>query len=588
MKYVYLEITQGIEQGRRYQLRVGPNTIGRNPSNNICIHPDEKFVSTQHAIIYFDSEDSLLIQDIKSRNGTYINDSKVISQQDISFADLIGFGKTGPRLRLICSDEELPPMAEKKPKPVVQSATAPQSNETALPTGDNQSGVFSMGGHKPRELSNGEEADSDRTPIPSSVNIFGDDDDGYGSSGDDNDENNEYGAFPAFGHGSMTMEISNKIIRNELSPQEFNKLIQNERRVKKILGRSDLDHSRKTLLNYMFQLGKNSRKRWLMVISILTSLFIIIVAGLSVQMFQYRDMLKKGLSLEDQLDAYEKRIFEANRNPEQNQEELGRLITEFDMLNQKLSTVKGNIRNDDQQKFYTNETERFIDDLMKRFGETNYHIPPAMVEPVEYHIVVYSTNLKSKVTRYMKRKDLYMPMIRNIFLKNSLPEELGYIAMLESGFNPRALSSAGARGLWQFMPQTGRQFGLRVDEMVDERCDAIKSTYAAAEYFKDLIGIFGGKSSVMFAMAAYNAGEGRVIGALRKIANPIKDRDFWYIYRMGYLAEETNEYIPRVLAMMIIDKDPRKYGFDLEGTDTTGSQAKENDLVDVGIASPKK
>ena len=86
----------------------------------------------------------------------------------------------------------------------------------------------------------------------------------------------------------------------------------------------------------------------------------------------------------------------------------------------------------------------------------------------------------------------------------------------------------------------------------DERLDPEKSTEAAAEYFRDLIGIFGGKSSVMLALAAYNAGEGRVMGALKKIADPLRDRDFWYLYRMGYLAEETNEYIPRVIALIIL------------------------------------
>ena len=145
-----------------------------------------------------------------------------------------------------------------------------------------------------------------------------------------------------------------------------------------------------------------------------------------------------------------------------------------------------------------------------------------------------------------------------------------------------ALSHAGARGLWQFMPKTARQFGLKVNDHVDERIDPQKATYAAAEYFKDLIGIFGGKSSVMLCMAAYNAGEGRVMGALRKIDDPMRNRDFWYIYRMGYLAEETNEYIPRVISFIIISEHPEDYGFgDYSGAGTdTGSLESENDFVE--------
>ena len=172
-------------------------------------------------------------------------------------------------------------------------------------------------------------------------------------------------------------------------------------------------------------------------------------------------------------------------------------------------------------------------------------------------------------------------MISSILRQKNLPEELGYISMLESGFNTHATSAAGARGLWQFMQPTGRRYGLAIEGNVDERLDPQKATLAAAEYFKDLISIFGGKSSVMLAMAAYNAGEGRVMGALRKIDNPLRNRDFWYIYRMGYLAEETNEYIPRVIALMIISQDPQKYGFtpNAAAANNGGDQESETDFI---------
>lgn len=148
--------------------------------------------------------------------------------------------------------------------------------------------------------------------------------------------------------------------------------------------------------------------------------------------------------------------------------------------------------------------------------------------------------------------------------------------MIESGFNPKALSHAGARGLWQFMPHTARKYGLKVDAVSDERIDPPKATYAAAEYLKDLIGIFGAKSSIMLVMAAYNAGEKRVMDALRKIEDPIRDRDFWYIYKMGYLAEETNEYIPRILALMIIDNNREYFGFTNSNTTTAPIVEKVN------------
>jgi membrane-bound lytic murein transglycosylase D len=119
-----------------------------------------------------------------------------------------------------------------------------------------------------------------------------------------------------------------------------------------------------------------------------------------------------------------------------------------------------------------------------------------------------------------------------------------------------------------------------VNDTTDDRTDPAKATGAAAQYFKELIGMFGGKSSVMLCMAAYNTGEGNIMRALRKIDDPMRNRDFWYIYRMGYLADETNEYIPRVIALMIISENPQKYGFAASAGDT-GSLESANDFVDL-------
>jgi membrane-bound lytic murein transglycosylase D len=112
------------------------------------------------------------------------------------------------------------------------------------------------------------------------------------------------------------------------------------------------------------------------------------------------------------------------------------------------------------------------------------------------------------------------------------------------------------------MPKTARDYGLEVSVHRDERTDPEKSTYAAAAYFKDLIAIFGSKSSVMLCMAAYNAGETRIINALKRINDPVNDRDFWYLYKKKWLAEETNEYIPQILALIIISEHMEEYGFE--------------------------
>jgi membrane-bound lytic murein transglycosylase D len=147
-------------------------------------------------------------------------------------------------------------------------------------------------------------------------------------------------------------------------------------------------------------------------------------------------------------------------------------------------------------------------------------------------------------------------MIRNIFQKYGLPEELAYVAMIESGFNPQAVSRAGAKGLWQFMEQTARRYSLRVDRWVDERLDPEKSTVAAALYLRDLFDQFG---SWFLAKAAYNAGELKITEAVLRSGT----KDFWSLTRGRILREETKRFVPAILAAILIGQHPERYGFEI-------------------------
>jgi len=209
----------------------------------------------------------------------------------------------------------------------------------------------------------------------------------------------------------------------------------------------------------------------------------------------------------------------------------------------------------------TSNTLDRINTVLTRFGEDGYRVPPEMVERVEHYLKLYQGSMHGTIALWMERSKRYIPMIRSVFSEKNIPLELAYVSMLESGFNTAAVSHAGAAGMWQFMPNTARHYGLRVGDGVDERNDPEKATRAAAAYFKDLIAIFGSRSSVLLCMAAYNAGEQRVINALKRIDDPVRDRDFWHLYRMGWLAQETNEYIPQVIALIIIFDNPEEYGF---------------------------
>ncbi|PYV41483.1 MAG: murein transglycosylase, partial [Acidobacteria bacterium] len=136
-----------------------------------------------------------------------------------------------------------------------------------------------------------------------------------------------------------------------------------------------------------------------------------------------------------------------------------------------------------------------------------------------------------------------------------------YVVLVESAFVTEDPSPHGAAGLWQFTEATARAYGLTVDETVDERLDVRKSSRAASRYIRDLILDFGSGSSVMLALAAYDAGPGTVKRAMRKVQDPIKQRNFWYLYRVRALPPETREYIPKVFAAMIIGRNPAGFGF---------------------------
>jgi membrane-bound lytic murein transglycosylase D len=200
--------------------------------------------------------------------------------------------------------------------------------------------------------------------------------------------------------------------------------------------------------------------------------------------------------------------------------------------------------------------------LMRTFRMDPESIPEMFMSRVHDQVENFLHRERGFFSRSLSRAGQHLPMIVRIFDEMYLPEELAYVALVESGFNAKAKSPAGAVGLWQFMPKTARDYGLDVspERGTDERDDPVRSTKAAATYFKNLFMDFGA-GSPMLVMAAYNAGEGRVRGALRKGRNPLQERTFWSLLEKQDLTEETNQYVPRILAAIIIAKEPARFGF---------------------------
>jgi len=192
------------------------------------------------------------------------------------------------------------------------------------------------------------------------------------------------------------------------------------------------------------------------------------------------------------------------------------------------------------------------DDVMEE--EKPYHIPVILNDSVESHLEYFKTRGREAFQRWINRSARYLGMMKDIFREKNLPEDLVYVAMIESGFNPFAVSWAKAVGAWQFMPATGKLYGLKIDWWIDERKDPIKSTQAAAEHLKDLHTHFG---SWPLALASYNAGAGKVQRAVLRT----RSEDFWDLKASRHLKPETKNYIPKYMAATIIAKNPEAYGF---------------------------
>lgn len=182
-------------------------------------------------------------------------------------------------------------------------------------------------------------------------------------------------------------------------------------------------------------------------------------------------------------------------------------------------------------------------------------IPLTLNSKVEYFITYFQTAGRKAFARWLSRSERYIPMMKQVLKREKLPEDLVYLAMIESGFSPRAYSSARAVGPWQFMSSTGKRYSLRITPWIDERRDPLKSTVAAAMYLKELYGTFN--KDWYLAAASYNAGENKIQRAI----DIYNSHDFWQLSKGSYLKRETREYVPRLLAAAIIAKEPAKYGF---------------------------
>jgi membrane-bound lytic murein transglycosylase D len=186
-----------------------------------------------------------------------------------------------------------------------------------------------------------------------------------------------------------------------------------------------------------------------------------------------------------------------------------------------------------------------------------YDIPIVVNDAVLKILATFQGQLHEIIARGLARSGRYVPMIRRIFQEEGIPTDLAQVALIESSFLPRARSPRAAHGIWQFMPRTGRQYGLTANAIVDERSDPEKATRAAAKHLVYLHELF---HDWYLALAAYNAGEGKVLRAQERTGL----NDFWQLAASGMLRAQTQNYVPAVIAATLIAKNPAHYGFQIE------------------------
>lgn len=321
--------------------------------------------------------------------------------------------------------------------------------------------------------------------------------------------------------------------------------------------------------------------------------FAFLIIGSLVAVVLYQQSLINGkVDTKGKLDAEIAQI-QTQIQLETDETKLAELVGRLELLTGQAATVTEELESSDKgQKALAKagfdgggnfSIDKEIKRILSEFEADTYAIPPHFKQRVEHYIGEWADPKTRKANGHLRkiweRRKQYWPMIQKAFLEERVPEPMAYVAWQESQFDPEICSWVGARGMWQFMPATGKRYGLQVSSDcertrpaanavhcpcngIDERTDPYKAAKAGAQYLGDLLAEFG-IESFMLAIASYNKGE----AGMRKILRERKlrrrsERDFWHLYYLKLLPEETLEYVPRIVAAAIIGRNPREFGLD--------------------------
>ena len=486
-----LEIMVGPRAGQTQTIEE-TMTVGRSRDNSLSLSDaEDPQISLEHAVLFLKGG-KLFIRDQVSSNGTFVDDRRV-EEAELGNGCAVSLGPNGPHFRIHC------------------------------PSGADRQAV--MPGKLSRPLSRSMSTRPGAVSIRQSAGLGPDDASGLGA---DTSLNLSQSTLRSMEHGEFSPSLLGRMLASESQ----------RGKVKSALGRRRIRQGR---------LAK--------AIAALLVLAVVSALWLFYQNLRYKELLRaqSGMAerirdLESQLEAKE------GTGPDSAKSALVARLRAYERKYMGL-----NIRNRDRIAFYADGLGYRISMALVAFGNQNYLVPEIFIRQVKAHIQAFDGPLRKSVRSAFHRDPSLRGMIERELAAANVPKAFFYLAVNESMLNPLALSPAGARGIWQLMPATARAYGLKVPEnwksvppTLDSRTDPVASTRAAVRHLKDLLQQMG---DVALVMASYNAGEPKVRRALSMIDDPVNNRDFWYIYRMGYLTGETNEYIPKIVALMLLDQE---------------------------------
>jgi Transglycosylase SLT domain/FHA domain len=508
LKRFFLEMLDGSKGGKPKEV-ASSVTLGRSSDNDLVfIGENSGIVSARHALVALKSQ-TLWLRDLDSTNGTFVGKTKV-TERELLGGEIISLGPSGPAMRVLVVD-----------------APDPRQNETD---------IFLLSAQATTIM-----PQLDVGLLAKSPNRIA-------------------------GNRSLILEMAKRLRRTH-SPQEVMQgLLHDPERLARLLQGGIMPER---VADWMGGLGHKfakSRRRIFWIGGILGAFLLAAISVLGFQNLNYRAKIKKQGTLLSQIHDLETGLGSIKGTDSASSSEKVKLVRQLLDAERELFLIRDKLRIPDRAPTYRLPLGADVHMVLEELGKKGFIVPESFIESVQEQIEYFTAPAnRGTLIRGFARKPMFEALIRQELDRAKLPMDFLYIAMQESLLDSMALSGNGARGLWQLVPETAREYGLQVPEAweilppeEDERTRPKLATRAAAKYLHLLFSEFG---DAALTLAAYNAGGNKMRRVLRQIEDPVNDRDFWYLYRMGLMHEETSEFVPKIIAMILIDRNRSKYGF---------------------------